>query len=77
MTEDNDNSTEEFVLLETEMKRGTGTRDQDKHKIVVKREDYDQAMADFNHAVAEFEDDFAPRVRDLQPSFGVQPKTKE
>lgn len=61
----------EYVRLATEIKRGTGTRDQDKHEIEVVREDLDVALEQFRKARHELAR-WAHDCRVIQPDQQIE-----
>jgi hypothetical protein len=70
MSDDPDKTVERTdvgVSITTTITRGSGTRDQDKHKIKSKGKTVDDALEKHERAVQWVEDEFAQRVRDLQP----------
>jgi len=57
------------IRVETKVKRGTGTRDQDTIKVKVRGDDPDAVVAQLNQTVANIKDT-ADDVRALQPGDG-------
>lgn len=53
--------------IEATIKRGTGTRDEDKFRIKGKGEDAEEALRNFETQLEAVENEFAERVRALQP----------
>jgi len=70
---DNNDPTETVERFDTgasisvTLKRGTGTRDQDKWTIKGKGRTSGQALQEFDKQLQEVEDELADRVRALQP----------
>lgn len=70
---DNNDPTETVERFDTgasisvTLKRGTGTRDQDKWTIKGKGRTSGQALKEFDDQLQELEDELADRVRALQP----------
>lgn len=54
------------IRVETKVKRGSGTRDQDTLKVVIKGDDPDDVVARLNETVANLRET-ADAVRDIQP----------
>jgi len=59
--------TDTGASIQATVKRGTGTRDEDKFRIKGKGEDAQQALKEFETMLERVENDLAERVRDLQP----------
>jgi len=60
------NESHDKIRLETDITRGTGTRDQEKHKLKARGETPEQAAENLSDALAELEDrDVFERARDL------------
>lgn len=53
--------------IEVAITRGNGTRDQEKFKIKGKGKDAEQALEEFEAQLQAVEEEFANRVRELQP----------
>jgi hypothetical protein len=58
--------TDEGASIETKIKRGTGTRDQEEFRLKGKGEDAEQALDEFETLLDAVEEDIADRVRNLQ-----------
>lgn len=78
MTDDNDNTDDgtetnhnlnesaDKIRLETDVTRGTGTRDQEKHKLKARGESPEEAAENLSDALAELEDrDVFRRAREV------------
>jgi hypothetical protein len=62
----NVNESHDKIRLETDVTRGTGTRDQEKHKLKARGETPEEAAANLSDALAELEErDVFERARDL------------
>lgn len=62
----NVNESHDKIRLETDVTRGTGTRDQEKHKLKARGETPEEAAANLSDALAELEGrDVFERARDL------------
>lgn len=59
-----------YTKLTTAVKRGTGTRDQDKTKVVTRHPDPRMAVVRHRSALANF-DELAADTRDVQPEEGT------
>lgn len=55
------------VTIKTEVKRGSGTRDQDKHVLKAKGSDLEDAREKHREGMAYLEDEVLDRARDWQP----------
>lgn len=55
-TQHNINESHDKIRLETDVTRGTGTRDQEKHKLKARGETPEQAAENLSKALAELED---------------------
>ena len=65
-TNHNVNESHDKVRLETDVTRGTGTRDQEKHKLKVRGETPAEAAENLSDALAELEDrDVFARARQV------------
>lgn len=65
-TRRNINESHDKIRLETDVTRGTGTRDQEKHKLKARGETPEEAAANLSDALAELEDrDVFERARNL------------
>jgi len=65
-TRHNVNESHDKIRLETDITRGTGTRDQEKHKLKARGETPEQAAENLSEALAELEDrDVFDRARAL------------
>jgi len=65
-TRHNVNESHDKIRLETDITRGTGTRDQEKHKLKARGETPEQAAENLSKALAELEDrDVFDRARAL------------
>jgi len=53
--------------MSVELKRGTGTRDQDKWELKGKGRDAEEAIAELETQLDELEERLADRVRNIQP----------
>lgn len=53
--------------LRSELTRGTGTRDQEKHRIYGKGADAAEALEEYEEMLEAVEEEYADRVRGLQP----------
>lgn len=53
--------------IEVSITRGTGTRDQEKYRIKGKGADAAQALGEFEEMLADVEEEYAERIRALQP----------
>jgi len=72
-TDDIDERIERFdsgASIEATLKRGTGTRDEDKIRIKGKGESADAALDEFEQMLERYEDGLSDRMRDIQPSEG-------
>lgn len=58
------------VSITTELKRGTGTRDQDKHVLKAKGHTLEEAVEQHSQGLAYVEDEVVQRARDIQPETG-------
>ncbi|MDS0261898.1 hypothetical protein NDI56_21055 [Haloarcula sp. S1CR25-12] len=56
--------------IEARLKRGTGTRDEDRITITVKGETADEAASEFEYLLAQYEAEYGDRCRNIQPSKG-------
>jgi len=62
----NINESHDKIRLETDITRGTGTRDQEKHKLKARGETPEQAAANLSDALAELEErDVFQRAREV------------
>jgi len=62
----NINESHDKIRLETDVTRGTGTRDQEKHKLKARGETPEQAAENLSRALAELEErDVFQRTREL------------
>jgi hypothetical protein len=65
----NINESHDKIRLETDVTRGTGTRDQEKHKLKARGETPEEAAENLSEALAELEErDVFERARDLGDS---------
>jgi hypothetical protein len=65
-TRKNINESHDKIRLETDVTRGTGTRDQEKHKLKARGETPAEAAENLSEALAELEDrDVFDRARNL------------
>ena len=65
-TRHNVNESHDKIRLETDVTRGTGTRDQEKHKIKVRGETPEKAAHNLDMVIAELQDrDVFKRAREL------------
>jgi len=65
-TRKNINESHDKIRLETDVTRGTGTRDQEKHKLKARGETPEQAAENLSEALRELEDrDVFERARSL------------
>jgi len=65
-TRHNVNESHDKIRLETDITRGTGTRDQEKHKLKARGESPEQAAENLSKALSELEDrDVFDRARAL------------
>jgi hypothetical protein len=65
-TRHNVNESHDKIRLETDVTRGEGTRDQEKHKLKARGETPEAAAENLSKALAELEDrDVFQRARDL------------
>lgn len=55
-TRHNVNESHDKIRLETDVTRGTGTRDQEKHKLKARGETPEEAAENLSEALAELED---------------------
>ena len=53
--------------IEVALKRGTGTRDEDKPRLKAKGATVAETVEDFDELLTAYEERFAERVRNLQP----------
>ena len=62
----NVNESHDKIRLETDVTRGTGTRDQEKHKLKARGETPEEAAENLSEALAELEDrDVFERAREV------------
>jgi len=62
----NVNESHDKIRLETDLTRGTGTRDQEKHKLKARGDTPEQAAENLSDALAELEDrDVFERARNV------------
>ncbi|MBX0296985.1 DUF7389 domain-containing protein [Haloarcula nitratireducens] len=54
--------------VEARLKRGTGTRDEDKITIKAKGETATDALEEFEQLLAEYEAEYGDRIRMIQPT---------
>jgi len=65
-TQHNVNESHDKIRLQTDISRGEGTRDQEKHKLKVRGETPEQAAENLSDALAELEDrDVFQRAREV------------
>jgi len=65
-TRHNVNESHDKIRLETDVTRGTGTRDQEKHKLKARGETPEEAAENLSKALAELEErDVFQRAREL------------
>jgi cytochrome c556 len=57
------------IRVETKLKRGSATRDQDEFKVKIKGNDPDDVVAKLNATIANLHET-ADEMRDLQPEAG-------
>lgn len=65
--EDRVERTDVGASVEVAITRGTGTRDQEKYRIKGKGADAAQALDEFEEMLSAVEDEYAERIRALQP----------
>ena len=66
-TQHNVNESHDKIRLETDLTRGTGTRDQEKHKLKARGETPEEAAENLSEALAELEErDVFDRAREVQ-----------
>jgi hypothetical protein len=54
--------------IEARLKRGTGTRDEDRITITAKGATADEAVSEFEYLLQQYETEFSDRCRNIQPS---------
>jgi len=54
--------------IEATLKRGEGTRDEDRVKFKGKGESAEEAMEEFETMLEQYESEYAERLRNIQPS---------
>lgn len=65
-TQHNLNESADKIRLKTQLKRGSGTRDQDTIEVKVRGDDPDEAVATLNQTLANLRET-ADAARDIQP----------
>jgi len=76
MTDDTDDPdrierTDVGASVEARLKRGTGTRDEDQITIKAKGETAEEAAAEFEFLLEQYEAEYSERCRNIQPSKKV------
>lgn len=63
--------TDEGASISATLKRGEGTRDQDKIEIKGKGESAEEAIAEFEQLLEKYEHEYSERIRAIQPDGEV------